>query len=71
MAWVGGMSTRMAFELSATAAPQQGTSTYFIISPEHRAGVVVLTNMEDINPCSLAFEILKVLRGTAGSVPKN
>jgi CubicO group peptidase (beta-lactamase class C family) len=42
---------------------QQGTSTYFIISPEHRAGVVVLTNMDSLDPDELAMEIMKVLTG--------
>jgi len=40
---------------------QQGTSTYFIIAPDQRAGVVVLTNMEDTDPDNLALEILKIL----------
>ena len=42
---------------------QQGTSTYFIVAPEHRAGVVVLTNMDDLDPDQLALEIMKVLMG--------
>jgi serine beta-lactamase-like protein LACTB, mitochondrial len=50
---------------------QQGTSTYFIIAPEQRAGVVVLTNMDNLDPDNLALEILKVLVRTTGSAPKN
>ena len=42
---------------------QQGTSTYFIVAPEHRAGVVVLTNMDDLDPDQLALEIMKILIG--------
>ena len=42
---------------------QQGTSTYFIMDPEHRAGVVVLTNMDSLDPDQLALEIMKVLLG--------
>ena len=42
---------------------QQGTSTYFIVAPEHRAGVVVLTNMDSLDPDQLALEIMKVLIG--------
>lgn len=42
---------------------QQGTSTYFIMDPEHRAGVVVLTNMDNLDPDQLALEIMKVLTG--------
>ena len=42
---------------------QQGTSTYFIMDPEHRTGVVVLTNMDSLDPDQLALEIMKVLLG--------
>ena len=40
---------------------QQGTSTDFVIAPKQRAGVVVLTNMEDLDANSLAVNILKIL----------
>lgn len=40
---------------------QQGTSTYFLVSPDTRAGVVVLTNMEDTGPDTVAIEIMKIL----------
>ncbi len=49
---------------------QQGTSTQFIIAPALRAGVVVLTNMEDAGPDKLAWEILEVLAGTAAAPQK-
>jgi serine beta-lactamase-like protein LACTB, mitochondrial len=42
---------------------QQGTSTDFLIAPDSRLGVVVLTNMENIDAGELATEILKVLVG--------
>ncbi len=42
---------------------QQGTSTDFLIAPEQRAGVVVLTNMEDQGASKLSAEILKILVG--------
>ena len=42
---------------------QQGTSTYFIMAPERRAGVVVLTNMDSLDPEQLAQEIMQVLIG--------
>jgi serine beta-lactamase-like protein LACTB, mitochondrial len=50
---------------------QQGTSTYFALAPEQNAGVVVLTNMEDLDPDELADEILKVLVGTTGNSPRH
>jgi len=40
---------------------QQGTSTAFALAPEQRAGVVVLTNMEDQPAGDLAHEILKIV----------
>jgi len=49
---------------------QQGTSTDFLIAPEKQAGVVVLTNMDNLNPNELSVEILKVLVGAAGNSTK-
>ena len=49
---------------------QQGTSTAFYIAPAQRAGVVVLTNRQDVSSGDLAVEILKIVVGPAGSVPK-
>jgi CubicO group peptidase (beta-lactamase class C family) len=40
---------------------QQGTSTSFLIAPEQRVGVVVLTNMEGQPAGDLAREILNIL----------
>jgi CubicO group peptidase (beta-lactamase class C family) len=50
---------------------QQGTSTAFILAPDKRAGVVVLTNMEGSDAHALAEEVLKVLVGPASNGPKN
>jgi serine beta-lactamase-like protein LACTB len=43
---------------------QQGTSTAFVIAPDQRDGVVVLTNMQDQDPEALAREILNILSGS-------
>ncbi len=40
---------------------QQGTSTAFVVAPDQRAGVVVLTNMEDQPAGDLAREILNII----------
>jgi serine beta-lactamase-like protein LACTB len=45
---------------------QQGTTTDIQLIPDQRIGVVVLTNMEDLNPNELSREILKILLGTPG-----
>lgn len=50
---------------------QQGTSTDFTIVPELRTGVVVLTNMEGLNPEKLSLEILDILRGKAETGQKH
>jgi CubicO group peptidase (beta-lactamase class C family) len=43
---------------------QQGTSTAFLIAPAQRAGVVVLSNLEDAKTKDLAREILEILLDT-------
>jgi serine beta-lactamase-like protein LACTB, mitochondrial len=40
---------------------QQGTSTYILISPNRRAGVVVLVNRDDADIASLAGEMLAIV----------
>jgi CubicO group peptidase (beta-lactamase class C family) len=46
---------------------QQGTSTTFMLVPDKRVGVVVLTNMEGVNAFDLGAEIMKVLVGSPAS----
>jgi CubicO group peptidase (beta-lactamase class C family) len=42
---------------------QQGTSTFIMLVPERRAGVVVLTNMDGVDASSLATELMKIILG--------
>jgi CubicO group peptidase (beta-lactamase class C family) len=49
---------------------QQGTSTHFMIVPEHRAGIVVLINLDGGNAHDLAFELIKILFGTTPATAK-
>jgi CubicO group peptidase (beta-lactamase class C family) len=49
---------------------QQGTSTAFLIAPEQRAGVVVLTNMEGVAADNLARQILTIVVGVRGNKPR-
>ena len=65
-----GSSDDLGFAAVGHSGGQQGTSTAFFIAPTQRAGVVVLTNMEDIAATDLALEILKVLVSTPETVPK-
>ena len=48
---------------------QQGTSTAFVIAPDGRAGVVVLTNMEDVDAGNLARELLNILAVDSDTKP--
>jgi len=42
---------------------QQGTSTFIMLVPERRAGVVVLTNMDGVDASSLATQLMKIILG--------
>jgi serine beta-lactamase-like protein LACTB, mitochondrial len=42
---------------------QQGTSTFIMLVPERRAGVVVLTNMDGVDASSLATDLMKIILG--------
>jgi serine beta-lactamase-like protein LACTB len=42
---------------------QQGTSTFMLMVPERKAGVVVLINMESADASALATELMKILLG--------
>jgi serine beta-lactamase-like protein LACTB, mitochondrial len=42
---------------------QQGTSTFFMIVPERRAGVVVLINLEGGHASELGAELMKIVLG--------
>ena len=49
---------------------QQGTSTAFLIAPEQRAGIVVLTNMEGVPAGDLARQILTIAVGVPANKPQ-
>jgi len=65
-----GISNESGFRTVGHSGGQQGTSTNFMIAPEQRAGVVVLTNMDDIGASDLAAEILRILLGTSATIPR-
>ncbi|PYX46095.1 MAG: hypothetical protein DMG79_17400, partial [Acidobacteria bacterium] len=65
-----GVSDESGLAVVGHTGGQQGTSTAFYISPAQRAGVVVLTNMEDVSAGDLAIEIIKIVLGTTGNSPK-
>jgi hypothetical protein len=43
---------------------QQGTSTYILILPARRAGIVVLANMDEVGASDLARELAKIVLDT-------
>jgi serine beta-lactamase-like protein LACTB len=49
---------------------QQGTSTFFMIVPERRAGVVVLINLDEGHASDLATELMKILLASTPSPAK-
>ncbi|HXW56986.1 MAG TPA: serine hydrolase domain-containing protein [Candidatus Cybelea sp.] len=48
---------------------QQGTSTFIMIVPERRAGVVVLANMEGVDAGALASQLMKIALGAPAADP--
>jgi serine beta-lactamase-like protein LACTB, mitochondrial len=50
---------------------QQGTSTFIMITPNQRDGVVVLINMDDVDASALATDLMKIVLGTSAAAPKN
>jgi len=48
---------------------QQGTDTAFLVVPDRRAGLVVLTNMDNVNTNLLADEILKIVLDLKDKTP--
>ncbi len=49
------------------AGSQKGTSTFIMIVPERRAGVVVLINLEGGNARDLGTELMKIVLGSAAN----
>ncbi len=59
LGWGTGKSVGM-FDVGHSGG-QQGTSTFFLIVPERRSGVVVLINMDGDKASDLAIELMKVV----------
>jgi CubicO group peptidase (beta-lactamase class C family) len=49
---------------------QQGTSTFFMIVPERRAGVVVLINLDNGHATDLAADLMKIVLASTPSLVK-
>jgi len=50
---------------------QQGTSTMFMIAPNQRDGVVVLVNMDDVEPSALTADLLKSIVAGGAMAPQS
>jgi serine beta-lactamase-like protein LACTB, mitochondrial len=42
---------------------QQGTSTFIMLAPDQRAGVVILINMDGMDAAALATDVMKIVAG--------
>ena len=47
---------------------QQGTSTFIMLAPQQKAGVVVLINMDGVDSSALATDLMQILLGTPEQV---
>jgi serine beta-lactamase-like protein LACTB, mitochondrial len=45
---------------------QQGTSTFIMLAPQQRVGIVVLINLDGADSSGLATDLMKILLGTEG-----
>jgi len=63
LGWVTG--TTAGFADVGHGGGQQGTSTFIMIVPQQRAGVVVLINLDAADASALATDLVKILIGTA------
>lgn len=59
-----GYSTWFGFPTIGHGGAQQRVTTAILMQPEHRTGVVVLCNMENVDSFALAAELLKIAIGT-------
>ena len=64
-----GMSDLFGFPTVGHAGAQQRVTTAIIIQPEHKAGVVVLCNMENVDTFALAAELLRIVVGEGSPSP--
>lgn len=64
-----GVLDKFGVHILAHTGGQQGTSTAFALVPERRAGVVVLTNMDNVDSGSLADQILKIVLDLKDKTP--
>jgi CubicO group peptidase (beta-lactamase class C family) len=46
----------------AHSGGQQGTSTYIAVVPEQKLGIVILSNMEEVDEAPLSQDLLKILK---------
>ena len=68
MGW--GVSKTEKFSWVGHGGGQQGTSTFIMLAPQQRAGIVVLINMDSLDAAALASELMNiVLSAPATSAP--
>jgi serine beta-lactamase-like protein LACTB, mitochondrial len=63
LGWGWGRGKEAGLNVVGHSGGQQGTSTYIMLDPERRDGVVILCNMEEVNAGALAVDVMKILIG--------
>jgi CubicO group peptidase (beta-lactamase class C family) len=61
LGWGWGQGEKEGLKVVGHSGGQQGTSTYIMLDPERRAGVVVLINLDNLDAGELAVEMMKVV----------
>jgi len=64
-----GILDKFGLHILAHTGGQQGTSTAFAVVPSRNAGVVVLSNMDDVDVNQLAMKILRITLDLPDSTP--
>lgn len=61
LGWGWGSGKRIGVNDVGHGGSQQGTSTFIMLVPDQRAGVVVLINMDGVDAAALATDVMKIV----------
>jgi CubicO group peptidase (beta-lactamase class C family) len=70
LGWGWGRGEKEGLHVIGHSGGQQGTSTYIMLEPERRDGVVILINMDEVDAGRLATEVMKVVVGISENAPR-
>ena len=63
LGWGWGRGEKEGLHVVGHSGGQQGTSTYIMLDPERRDGVVILVNIDEVDAGKLAIEVMKIVLG--------